>query len=109
MTDSRFALSRRALLRRGAFVVLDSAAAAALAACGAALPTPVVPTPVPVHAVRVPCGAPTTGAQVPLTVPSHASHCCAQPLLRRPARAAQRTALRRDAFRAECCTMNFFL
>jgi ABC-type glycerol-3-phosphate transport system substrate-binding protein len=54
MTDPRSALSRRALLRRSTFVVLGSAAAAALAACGAPLPTPVVPTPVPAKPAEAP-------------------------------------------------------
>jgi hypothetical protein len=40
----------------------------------------VVPTPVPLHAVRLPCGAPVTGAQVPFTAPSQASHCPLQAL-----------------------------
>jgi ABC-type glycerol-3-phosphate transport system substrate-binding protein len=51
------AVSRRALLRRGALALFGSAAAAALAACGAPLPTPVVPTQAPAKPTEVPKSA----------------------------------------------------
>ncbi|HEV8638939.1 MAG TPA: extracellular solute-binding protein [Chloroflexota bacterium] len=71
------AVSRRALLRRGAIALFGSAAAAALAACGAPLPTPVVPTQAPAKPTEPPKPAegkpsdkPTAAAQPAATKPA---------------------------------------